>query len=210
MMTISGAGGGTIQQIDAVTTQGIAHAAFRIQTAGLLEFRVTSDPAETSSLIRLDISAGEAAAITAIAPPTSSPTSTETPSATPTSTLTPTPVPTITPPPPVPGMGDWLLAVLVSWVGAAIVFYFGRRWFSLRWGVRWGLSSLTGGLVAYTYLVAKMPGSDAYYQKAGVYGVMFVSLAGILIGWGLGWIWKQRAGKHAHPPTGGKRPTAST
>jgi beta-N-acetylhexosaminidase len=209
MVTISGVEGGTVQQIDTTTTEGIAHAAFRIQTAGLLEFRVASDPAETSALIRLDISAGEAAAITAIAPPTISPTATETPSATPTSTATPTPEPPL-PPPPVPGMGDWLLAVLVSWVGAAIIFYFGRRWFSLRWGVRWGLSSLTGGLVAYTYLVAKMPGSDAYYEKAGVYGVMLVSLAGILIGWGLGWLWKQRTGKHAHPPTGGKRPTAST
>jgi beta-N-acetylhexosaminidase len=211
MMTLSGAGGGTVQQINTTTTQGIAHASFRIQTAGLLEFRVASDPAETSALIRLDISAGEAAAITAIAPPTFSPTATETPSLTPTSTLTPTPEPTPPPPPPVPGMGDWLLAVLVSWVGAAIVFSLGRRWFSLRWGVRWGLSSLTGGLVAYTYLAAKMPGSDAYYQKAGVYGVMVISLAGILAGWGLGWLWKQRAGgKPAHPTTGGKRPTAST
>jgi beta-N-acetylhexosaminidase len=210
MVTISGVEGGTVQQIDTTSTQGIAHAAFRIQTAGLLEFRVASDPAETSALIRLDISAGEAAAITAIAPATSSPTATATPSLTPTSTLTPTPAPTPSPPPPVPGMGDWLLAVLVSWVGAAIVFYFGRRWFSLRWGVRWGLSSLTGGLVAYTYLVAKMPGSDAYYQKAGVYGVMVVSLVGILAGLGLGWLWKQRSGKHAHPPTGGKRPSAST
>ena len=209
MVTISGVEGGTVQQIDTTTTQGIAHAAFRIQTAGLLEFRVASDPAETSALIRLDISAGEAAAITAIAPPTLSPTATETPSPTSTSTATPTPVPPL-PPPPVPGMGDWLLAVLVSWVGGAIVFYFGRKWFSLRWGVRWGLSSLTGGLVAYTYLAANMPGSDTYYQKAGVYGVLIVSLVGIFVGWGLGWLWKQSSGKHAHPTTGGKRPTAST
>ena len=210
MVTISGVEGGTVQQIDTTSLQGIAHAAFRIQTAGLLEFRVASDPAETSALIRLDISAGEAAAITAIAPTTATPTATVTPSATPTATLTPTSTPTPTPPPPVPGMGDWLLAVLVSWTGAAIVFIVGRKWFSLRWGVRWGLSSLTGGLLAYTYLVAKMPGSDAYYEKAGVNGVMFISLAGILIGWALGWIWKQRAGKHAHPPTGPKRPSAST
>ena len=211
MVTISGVEGGAVQQIDATTTQGIAHAAFRIQTAGLLEFRAASDPAETSALIRLDISAGEAAAITAIAPPTTTPTSTETPSPTPTSTETSTPVPPVIPPP-VPGMGDWLLAVLVSWIGGAIVFYLGRRWFSLRWGVRWGLTSLSGGLLAYTYLAAKMPGSDSYYQKAGVNGVMAISLAGILIGWALGWLWKQRAGngKRAHPTTGGKRPTAST
>ena len=209
MVTISGVEGGTVQQINTTTTQGVARASFRIQTAGLLEFRVASDPAETSALIRLDVSAGEAAAITAIAPPTISPTATETPTQTPTTTATPTPVPPL-PPPPVPGMGDWLLAVLVSWVGAAIVFYFGRKWFSLRWGVRWGLTSLTGGLVAYTYLAAKMPGSDAYYEKAGVYGVMVVSLAGILAGWGLGWLWKQRVGKHAHPQTGGKRPTGPT
>jgi len=123
--------------------------------------------------------------------------------------VTPTEIPP-PPPPPVPGMEDWLLAVLVSWAGAAIVFYLGRKWFSLRWGVRWALTSLTGGLVAYTYLAAKMPGSSAYYEKAGLYGVMVVSLVGIIVGWGLGWLWKQRAGKHAHPTTGGKRPTAST
>jgi beta-N-acetylhexosaminidase len=211
METISGVGGGTVQEIDTTTTQGIAHASFRIQSAGLLEFQVTSDPAKTSALIRLDVSAGEAAAITAIAPPTLSPTATatETPSATPTVTMTPTPIPPL-PPPPVPGMGDWLLAVLVSWAGAAIVFYFGRKRFSLRWGVRWGLSSLTGGLVAYTYLAVKMPGSSAYYEKAGVYGVMIVSLVGILTGWGLGWLWKQRTGKHSHPQTAGKPPSAST
>jgi beta-N-acetylhexosaminidase len=203
METISGAQGGTVQEIDATTTQGIAHASFRIQSAGLLVFQATSDPAETSAIIQLDVSAGEAAAITAIAPPTLSPTAsaTETPSATPTVTMTPTPVPP-TPPPPVPGMGDWLLAVLVSWAGAAIVFYFGRKWFSLRWGVRWGLTSLAGGLVAYTYLAAKMPGSSAYYEKAGVYGVMVASLVGILTGWGLGWLWKQRTIKHSHPQTG--------
>lgn len=211
METISGAQGGTVQEIDTTTTQGIAHASFRIQSAGLLQFQATSDPAETSAIIQLDVSAGEAAAITAIAPPTLSPTATatETPSATPTETMTPTPVPP-TPPPPVPGTGDWLLAVLVSWAGAAIVFYFGRKWFSLRWGVRWGLSSLTGGLVAYTYMAAKMPGSKAYYEKAGLYGVMVASLVGILVGWGLGWLWKQRAGKRSHPQSGGKRPSAST
>ncbi len=46
MVTISGVEGGTVQQIDTTTSQGIAHAAFRIQTAGLLEFRVASDPAD--------------------------------------------------------------------------------------------------------------------------------------------------------------------
>jgi beta-N-acetylhexosaminidase len=209
MVTISGVEGGTVQQIETTTTQGIARASFRIQSAGLLEFRVVSDPAETSALIRLDVSAGEAAAITAIAPPTLSPTVTQTPSATVTATLTPTLVPP-PPTPPVPGMEDWLLAVLVSWAGAAIVFFLGRKWFSLRWGVRWGLTSLAGGLVAYTYLAAKMPGSSAYYEMAGLNGVMVISLVGILTGWGLGFLWKQITRKNARPQTGGKRPTAST
>ncbi|HEX7557405.1 MAG TPA: glycoside hydrolase family 3 N-terminal domain-containing protein, partial [Leptolinea sp.] len=45
-----------IQQVETVTTGGIARTAFRIQSAGLLEVRVISEPANTSQILRLDVS----------------------------------------------------------------------------------------------------------------------------------------------------------
>ena len=186
--TINAGESSTVQQIDRTTIDGVAHATYQIQTPGLLEFRVVSEPALTSSLIRLNASAGEPAAITAIAP-TIMPTVTETATLVPTVTATRTPVP---PPPPAPVLkvDDWFLAVIVSWVGALGILWVGRKLVSLRWGVRWGLMGGTGGLLAYSYLSSRLPGSQVWFEQAGKTGVLIVTLLGILVGWGGGWIWK--------------------
>jgi len=136
----------------------------------------------------LNASAGEAAAITAIAP-TIVPSATETVTLVPTATATRTPVP---PPPPAPVLkvDDWFLAVIVSWIGALGILGVGRKLVSLRWGVRWGLMGGTGGLLAYSYLSSKLPGSQVWFEQAGKTGVLIVTLLGILVGWGGGWIWK--------------------
>jgi hypothetical protein len=187
--TINGGESGTVQQIDKTTIQGVAHATYQIQTAGLLEFRVVSEPALTSSLIRLNASAGEAVAITAIAP-TIMPSATQTPTLTPTATATRTPVP-LPPPAPVLMLNDWFLSIIISWIGALGIFWVGRKLVSLRWGVRWGLMAGTGGLLAYSYLLSGLPGSQVWFVKAGKIGVLIVTLLGILVGWGGGWIWKR-------------------
>jgi len=187
--TINAGESGTVQQIDKTTIQGVAHATYQIQTAGLLEFRVVSEPALTSSLIRLNASAGEAAAITAIAP-TILPSATETPTLVPTATATRTPVP-LPPPAPVLSPDDWFIAVIISWIGALCILWVGRKLVSLRWGVRWGLMAGTGGLLAYSYLSSGLPGSQVWFEQAGKTGVLIVTLLGILVGWGGGWIWKR-------------------
>ena len=52
-MMLTGEGGGILQQFDAVTTQGVARAAFGLDKPGLLEIRATSDPAMILSLIHI-------------------------------------------------------------------------------------------------------------------------------------------------------------
>ncbi|HEY9078210.1 MAG TPA: glycoside hydrolase family 3 N-terminal domain-containing protein, partial [Anaerolineaceae bacterium] len=58
----------SVTQVDTTTSNGIARARYRIDKAGRLEIRVTSDPATISDLLRLDITGGGSAAITVIAP----------------------------------------------------------------------------------------------------------------------------------------------
>ncbi len=67
-MTLTGEGGSTLQQADSTTTNGIARVSFGLDKPGLLEIRATSDPATLSEVLQLDVSAGQAAAVTVIVP----------------------------------------------------------------------------------------------------------------------------------------------
>ncbi len=110
IFTPAGAENGVVQQINAVTVDGIARTAYRIQSVGSLEIRVVSEPAETSKLLRVNISSSGAVAITPVMPTQPPPTATLTPTPSSTPTPTPTATPTPTPLPPVKaGTSDWVL-----------------------------------------------------------------------------------------------------
>ncbi len=178
----------TTQQIVATTTQGIAHAAYKIDNSGLLEIRATSDPAQTSLLLHINVSKTEVAGITVIAP-----------TALPTNTLPPTLTPTITPTaqatplpaePPRPEFGDWLLAMLTIAFTTALVYFAGSYWATLRWAVRWGLCAMVGGLIAYLYIAIDMPGSASWLENSGRAGMVGFTLLGVMLGWGAGFLWR--------------------
>lgn len=184
---ITGGESGAVQTLEKTTVRGVARGSYRIERAGLLEIRVTSDPAINSELLRLDISSGESAAITAIVP-TPGPTSTPDPTSTP--TLTPQPTPSPTPEPPAaPHVGDWLMGTLLALGVGAAAAWLGGRVAPQRWGVRWGLCMLIGGLAAYTYLALDLPGSQTVLREAPTVGVMMVVSAGLLAGLAGGVIW---------------------
>ena len=86
LFTAGASDNGLVQQMTANTVQGVARTVYRIQNIGALEIRVVSEPATLSRVLRLNISASGAVAITAVTP-TSQPTQTPTPTA----TLTPSP-----------------------------------------------------------------------------------------------------------------------
>ena len=184
-----GGEGGNVQQIETITENGIARTTYPIQSPGLLEIRVTSDPATVSDILRLDISQDSSAMVTAIIP---TPVITETP--------VPTPAPTITVVPTLieaaqpdkhPNTWEWLFSVMVIWASAIGIFFVGDRLISLRWGMRWGLLAVIGGMSAYIFLAARTSGSEQLLERSETGAPAILIIFGIMAGWGLGWLWWQ-------------------
>lgn len=182
---------GTTQQIQETTTQdGIARGTFDITGEGALEIRVISEPATTSQLLTLNMTGGVGAAVTPINP-------------TPIVTQTPLPTPTLAPSPTAgapsnagatsaPRAGDWLLSFLLIWGSAAGIAKIGQRRVNLRWGVRWGLLAVVGGMLAYLYLATGWFEAINWFAASGTIGILLACVVGILVGWGAGWLWQKR------------------
>jgi beta-N-acetylhexosaminidase len=186
-MLLSGQGGGIIQQSDQTTVRGMAQASFALEKPGLVEIRASSDPAVNSLVVQLDVSSGQAAAVTVIAP-------------FPTETVEPTPIP----PTPVvedefvtlegyPRFSSWMLAVLFIGLSAWLAYWAGNHLQSQRWGWRWGICVLLGGLAGYNATTLGLLGSTQIVLASGLGGVLGMSALGELIGLGLGWVWSRQA-----------------
>jgi beta-N-acetylhexosaminidase len=184
-MALTGEGGNILQQADTVTTNGTARVSFGLDKPGLLEIRATSDPAKVSEVLQLDVSTGQAAAVTVIVPVLS----TETVVA-----LTATPRseqnPFITSRG-APLFNAWLLTMVFLMMGTLLAFFVGNKLESRQWGIRWGLCALSSGLLMYNYFALGLPGSHDFVAANGMPGVLIISLFGLLIGWGLGWLWSR-------------------
>jgi beta-N-acetylhexosaminidase len=192
IFTIPGNDAGLAQQITAVTVGGIARASYHIQSGGSLEVRVTSGTANSSRQLRLNISSTGQVAITVVIPTQQPSTPTITATMTPMPTFTITPTVTPTPAPPArPGAGEWLLSLLIAWGMGGGCFLLGRNTGSLRWGVRWGLLATAGGLLVYTYLAAGFPGGPDLIEKSGPTSLIWLTLVGTLVGWLIGFAWRQ-------------------
>ncbi len=183
---------GTMQQIETVTTGGIARASYRINLPSTIEVRVVSEPAMTSQIITINTLNGEANISTEV--PTPQPTLTSTP------TVTTTPEPTeeaeeISEIPLDYGFMDWLTMLLIVGGGGVGIGFLGQRRVSLRWGFRWGLMAVIGGVVAYLYLLSGWFVPLAPLERAGRWGVVISSLVGLISGWGIAWLWQIRLQK---------------
>jgi beta-N-acetylhexosaminidase len=191
---------GVAQQVEVQTFQGVARTAYRVDSTGGLQIRVESEPAKTSAVLTFNIPVENVTAT--VVPPTPTPTETPTPTPTLTPTSTPTLTPTITPTPtPTPEpiraeFGDWLAALLVA-AGIGMANFALARWaHQFRRGIRGLLLAVIGGLIAYSYLALEMPGSQALLSKAGLYGVIGITLVGALVGCGAAWIWPPSPGRN--------------
>jgi hypothetical protein len=124
--------------------------------------------------------------------------------AVPTTTALPTPTETLSPTetsaplveetiiPPIrdkTNIADWLLAMLVIFIFGGIVYWLTSLVEMLRWGVRGSLLAFIGGLLAYTYLAAGMPGTSEVLQSSGTWGVLLISVFGSCLGWATAWGW---------------------
>ncbi len=179
----------TTQQIEAITNDGIARASYKITNKGFLQIHVVSEPAINSNILQLDVKEDESAVVVALEP-------TAIISVTPTITETNTPTiesensNTNAKSPQDISLLDWLLSILVLSSGAFIAYMIGYRIYSTRWGIRWGLCVLVGGLVCYLYLVLDLPGASWLLNLAGTSGLMFGIIIFMVLGWIGGFLWR--------------------
>jgi beta-N-acetylhexosaminidase len=178
--------GGSVRQVPSGTIQGIARAIIRVEQPGMLRIEAESSQAKSERLEYEILSeTGEVVA------PTFTPSPTDTPTLTPTETITPT----VTPyPTPIPirnrtNLSDWFMAMLIT-AGLGLAIYWAAALIGqVRWGVRGGFMALIGGLLAYCYVAANLPGSAPLVEKSGTWGVSLVILTGVILGFcvSLGW-----------------------
>jgi len=174
------------QQIETVTTQGVARASYKITEATPVEIRVVSDPATISQILTINIANGQEAAVTAIIP---TPVPTETALPTPSPEVTPTVAPTFeTEPEKTLSITAWLVAMVVVWglgIGAGSL---SLRRNAMRVAFQQAMFVIVGGMVAYIGLSLLPQGRNGFAQ-AGLWGVVMAVLVGALIGGGIGRLW---------------------
>lgn len=176
------------QQLEALTIAGVARADFQLGQTGLLDIRIASGEATLSETLRLDISdEGVAAAVTIIPPAPQEEAATPTPELTP----TPTEIPSSYVREGKLRFGAWGIAFFLWFLGATIAYIAGERTESARWGVRWALTTLLGGLVAYNYLALALPGSKSLLA-GGILSITIFIVLVELLGWLFGWIWLRK------------------
>jgi beta-N-acetylhexosaminidase len=178
-------GGETRQTI--FTVQGVARLAYTISQSGLLSIRVESETAKQSNTLQVEIPNANGVV------PTQTPTQTATPTPTETPTPTGTPPPGsdfLTPPPLIPGITDWLMALLVT-AGIGFTFYSLASFAGqVRWGVRGGFLAFICGLAAYSYIALQLPGSETMLERSVARGVILTTLLGATAGLLITWLWR--------------------
>lgn len=185
---------GVIQQLDVVTAGGVAAVSFSIERAGLIEVMAASEPAVTSVVLQLNVT-GEGMTVTIVAP-------------TPEVQMTPTPdaevpvdVDTLSPlENGYPGFSGWFMMIVLLVGVGYLVFMIGNRHVTPRWGARWALCAVAGGVIAYSYLAFRMPGAAQFLKDTGLLGLMGVVLLGAAAGFGLALAWRLLARGSAKRP----------
>ena len=184
---------GVAAQRDIFTTSvnGTAQTTLLIETGGTLEIVVTSgEPPASSEPLQFEIPLeGGEVIITATSEPTEEPTPEPSPTA-------PSPGETQEPPRTQTTFGDWVLALLITIFVSVLVYQVGAFSGQVRWGIRWALCTLLGGLTANTYLGLELPGSAEIISSSDTWGVVMITLLGAFIGWGIGWLWRILAKNH--------------
>lgn len=185
-MMITGEGGGILQQVEAVTTQGVARASFGLDKPGLLEIRVSSEPAMISEALQLDVSQSGAVAVTVVVPELTQP-------------IGPTPEPPIVEEEDAfisedgyPRMSAWFIAMLIILFSAGVIYVVLLRVGGRHSALRRSLGILLGGLLAYNILSFGLFGTTNWLTNLGLSGVITFTVAGELFGFLSGWLWSRR------------------
>lgn len=174
----------TVQQMEAVTENGIARASFKLQTPGRHEIRVTAEPANNSQILLIEITEGEGAIISAIIP---------------------TPVPT-------PGLEQnagssessenqtseeeqpsdnrflrWLACAAIAWASGFLFFKYATFVEPARLRMQVSIWIIIGGISACIWQLLGLPGSTTRIGFTGFTLLMILVLAFEFIFGALAW-----------------------
>ncbi|HAE60321.1 MAG TPA: hypothetical protein DCG54_12655, partial [Anaerolineae bacterium] len=178
--------GGIGQQIETETSQGSAKATFRLDQAGNIEIRASSEPATVSNIIQLNVTS-EGSSVVIITP-------------TPEPTEFPSPTPVTTPEPVIrenpltnagyPNLFGWLMIMLILAGGSGLTYWLMGQILEPRWSIRWAMLVLLGGLATYNYLILELPGAAAWLDGRGLAAFLQAVILGQVFGFTLGWAWR--------------------
>lgn len=184
-MLLTGEGGGILQQVESVTKGGVARAAFGLDKPGLLEIRVTSEPAVISEVLQLDVSQTGAVAVTLVVPEL-------------TQSSVPTPAPPTQEAPDAfiseegyPRVSAWSFSMLFILLGSGALFVVASNFVKRTAALRWSLGMLLGGLLAYNLLALGFFDLPAWLTETKLSGVVYFTIAGQLLGLVGGWVWSR-------------------
>ena len=182
-----------LQQFDTTTRAGRAYFEYPIEAEGMLEVKVSSEPATQSETLQITIQSDGSTVIFAFTP---------TPMWSPTPEVEPTPTATVIPAfeeeerltrNSYPSLGEWAFGIIIMSVGVGLAFIIGYHWWgTARWGLRSSLCALIGGLLSYTYLNLGLDGTKFWIEQSGTSFVVEMVVVGLLIGWIGALIWWMR------------------
>jgi beta-N-acetylhexosaminidase len=178
---------GIVEQVETQTTEGVARTTYKIPSTGLLELKVTSDPAMSSQILRVDIT--NAGGIITSIEPTPAPTSA--PGSEP--TLEPTQVALPAEPTRhqrgLPDVADWFVVTISTLSLAAGVYSLGSRKLPQRWRLRAAVVMICCSYLAYLLLAVGLPGIKTMLQNMGTWASLVAAVFGCLIGIGVSAVW---------------------
>lgn len=184
-MVLTGEGGGILQQVESVTTQGVARASFGLDKPGLLEIRVSSEPAVISEVLQLDVSQTGPVAVTVVVPEltqSTAPPPEPTPVAAEDAYITPQGY---------PRLSAWFVAMLVILFVTGVAYGIFSQFVRRPSAQRWSLGILLGGLLAYNLLAFGLFDAETWLVGEGLSGVILFTLAGQALGFTGGWLWSR-------------------
>jgi len=169
----------TIQQIDATTVDGVARTFIKLQSEGIHEIHVTSEPALNSQILVLNITPEEGTLISAI---------------------TPTPVPTMeevsaleeSETPQEPNLVEetekenspfleWFLTGLLAW-GSGLLFFFNSDTYGdVKTRAILSGSITIGGLLTALWFILGLPGASERVGMGGYANLLIITLIGEIV-----------------------------
>lgn len=178
---------GSIEQIETQTENGIARTTYRISNLGLLELRVTSDPAQVSQILRLDIT--DSGGLLTSIEPTFSPTGETGATQSPDLLATPEAENVQDHKQGLPSFVDWMLSTMIILAFSSGLYWWGWQRRIHDWNPRLPFLSGMLGFIVYLYIVVGLPGSMTLIQTGGTSKILLFVLLGCLAGGGIGYFW---------------------